>query len=657
MFAYYGEVSVEFKPKDDKKLFFIYGNNSFGKTSFIRSAKLLFLGTNGIEIPETIRRFAPKIRTQKAFILGNSEWEGILNKAALNERQDNFFVCFEGWFNEKDFVLKRSWENVYDSVKERLYLRLDNEEFFDDEAQEKITTMLPPNFVEFFFFDGEEIEKISDNLRTQLRAKIEEILQISPLDSIIKQAKTYQSELKENEIKNTQKATYIKARRSDLEKIETQIQGTKDLLTKFKQDKDECRAELKEIENKLNKLIADFSVEQERLISQKISIQEKLIATKKDLSESLKYVVFISNESLLNELKNELENLQNAAQKGDIEALKRLTPDIQEIANKQIHAKSYAQALKQSLNEILNELLESMPKMLENKITKECSKIPLSCVKEIEDTLIRTQSCILVKDFTEIKKLNTELKILADEIDSLNTDESTKEKQDKLNASKKECEKRKSELEIKINKFEQDLLKQENDKIIIERDIDNAEISINTERIKNKLDMLESLKECVGAYKERLVRRLREELHDKILSKYKMLFTNDNIAELEIGEDFEIHLKNKDGEAVIVESQSSGQKQILAISIFWALSELSNSQIPIITDTSLSRIDTGNRANIIKHYYAKGSQIIVLPLDSEIGKREFEYAQPYLAGLYKIFNDENRRHAHIKRVSDISEIL
>ena len=378
MFAYYGEVSVDFRADGGKKLFCVYGDNGFGKTSFIRSAKLLFLGTGGSEMPESIRRFAPKVKTQKSFILGSSEWNGILNKAARNERQNEFFVCFEGEFRGQEFTLKRSWEDVYDSVKERLFLRLGGEEFADEMAQEKITTMLPPNFVEFFFFDGEEIEKISDNLRTQLRAKIEEILQISPLDSIIKQAKAYQNELKDNEIKDKQKRDFLALKRGDLEQTKSQIQNTKELLGEVKQEKDKCSDEIKALENQLNKLIADSLAEQEKLIAEKTGTQEKLINAKKNLCESLKFVVFASNETLLDELKTELENLQNAAQKTDIEALKRLTPDMQEIANEQIHAKTYDESLRRDLSAILSELLAAMPKMLESKLINECSKIPLT---------------------------------------------------------------------------------------------------------------------------------------------------------------------------------------------------------------------------------------------------------------------------------------
>lgn len=42
LLVYYGEVSVEFKKQEGKNLYCIYADNSLGKTSFIRCAKLLF---------------------------------------------------------------------------------------------------------------------------------------------------------------------------------------------------------------------------------------------------------------------------------------------------------------------------------------------------------------------------------------------------------------------------------------------------------------------------------------------------------------------------------------------------------------------------------------------------------------------------------------
>ena len=180
---------------------------------------------------------------------------------------------------------------------------------------------------------------------------------------------------------------------------------------------------------------------------------------------------------------------------------------------------------------------------------------------------------------------------------------------------------------------------------------------INTERINKKLKVLESLQHIITEYKEQLIETLREELCRGIKESYKTLLPNDNIVSVEMGQDFDITLKDINGNEISVANQSSGQKQILAIAIFWTLSKLSHSTIPLIIDTPLARIDATNRQRIIQNYYAKGHQVIVLPHNGEMGLKEYEYAKPYIAGLYKIDNSEDRGHAKIKSVQDSSELF
>ena len=651
VFAYYGEVSVEFEKQEGKNLYCIYGDNGFGKTSFIRCAKLLFLGTDGVDTQTNpvISRFAPKIKSPQQFIKGNKEWNGILNKDAFSQGQKLFFVCFEGLFRGQEFILKRFWErDETDKIKERLNLRLGADEFKDEQAQEKVNLMLPQNFVEFFFFDGEEIEKISDNLRTKLREKIEDMLQISPLDSIIKQSKKLQDELKQKEVRDKGQALYLVTKKREEETLEMQIRAQQESLNERKNRQEECQAELKGLESELLKLISDTSKEQERLVSQKQNAQEKLFETKKELTSSLKAVMLAGSVKLVDKLKNELDTLENSAQKGDIESLKRLMPQMIQIASQKLQDTSQ--------EVVFNELLNEMPLILEQSIAMKMSQIPLNAIKELYGILNKNENSPLSAHLRKIKQLNKELTMLEDELNSQNTDDYTKMKQDDLNKQKSECEEKKAGLEKEINECNIILSKFVEDKEKVAKDIYNTEQSISTERIEGKLGILETLRGCMQKYKERLVGRLREELHDKILEKYKLILPNDNINELEIGEDFEIKLKDKNGETIVVESQSSGQKQILAICIFWALSELSNSQIPLIIDTPLSRIDATNRANIIQHYYTKGTQVIILPHSGEIGEKEFELAKPHLAGLYKITNTDDRQHAKIKQAG-ISEIL
>lgn len=73
-------------------------------------------------------------------------------------------------------------------------------------------------------------------------------------------------------------------------------------------------------------------------------------------------------------------------------------------------------------------------------------------------------------------------------------------------------------------------------------------------------------------------------------------------------------------------------------------------------DTPLSRIDSKNRARIIQQFYKQESQVIILPHAGEMGVREYEFARPNLAGLYKIDNSNDRVEAKIK-VASIDEII
>lgn len=108
---------------------------------------------------------------------------------------------------------------------------------------------------------------------------------------------------------------------------------------------------------------------------------------------------------------------------------------------------------------------------------------------------------------------------------------------------------------------------------------------------------------------------------------------------------------------ISVKNQSAGQKQAISISIFWALSDLSQRCLPLIIDTPLARMDTKNRSNIIQNYYFNASnQIIVLPHDGEFRRIEYEVAKDRIAGIYKIKNNENRSNAYIENCT-INEIL
>lgn len=656
LFAYYGKVEVEFKKLEGKNLYCIYGNNGYGKTSFIRCAKLLFLGigVKEAEIPNVIQRFAPHIKSTKQLLKGDSKtWDGILNKAAIKEGLEDFFVSFEGTLGDKSFALTRTFTNVYGEIEEKLTLNLDKEILNDEKAQERIGTILPPNLTEFFFFDGEELGELSNNLRKEFQGKIEEILQIKPLNTLIKQIHNYKDELMKNEISNKEQQHTLEDKIQDRHKCELDLSHNKEKLKSIEHFIEEKSSLITQAQRKIEKLSADSSKEQAELISEKNELDKELVTLKERLKESIKSVVFVSNETLLQDLRAQIQKLESNNSASDIEALKRLLPEFKAFMNEELENSELFKVLD---IKSIEEIIDKFPNKLESKGFAH-SFITHNMLIPLKESLARLENVRLTRDIKEIKSAKNKLTQVKNYIDELSSDDSTREKQKALKEEVSTLESEKSQKEEEKERLKDELRKLEATKEQLDKEIDSLTQNINTERIDNKLKILESLQVSLIQYRKKLNEKLRDELHSLILQNYQKLLPNDNIKELSISEDFEIKLKDENDEQIIVENQSSGQKQILAIAIFWALSKLSKSHLPLIIDTPLSRIDRENRKKIIRNYYVSNAQVIILPHSGEMGEREYGYAEHYLAQLYKIDNQADRKHATIKRVGKFEEIL
>lgn len=534
--------------------------------------------------------------------------------------------------------------NVYAEIEEKLTFELDKEILNDEKAQERINTILPPNLTEFFFFDGEELGELSNNLRKEFQEKIEEILQIKPLDTLIKQIRNYKDELMTREITSKEQQHALESKIQDRRKCESDLSHNREKLKSIKHFIEEKSSLITQAQKKIDKLSADSSKEQAELISEKNELDKELVALKEQLKESIKSVIFVSNEALLGGLRAQIQKLESSNSASDIETLKRLLPEFKAFINEELENSELFEVLD---IKSIEEIIDKFPNKLESKGFTD-SFITHHMLNPLRESLVRLENVSLAQDIIDIKNIKDKLRQVKNDIDELNNDDTTRERQKELKEEIGILEGEKSQKEQEKERIKSELKNLETTKEQLDREVDALKQNINTERIDSKLKILESLQTSIEQYRKKLNNKLRDELHSLILQNYQKLLPNDNIKELSIGEDFEIRLKDENSEPIIVESQSSGQKQILAIAIFWALSKLSNSHLPLIIDTPLARIDSENRARIIQNYYASDSQVIILPHSGEMGEKEYEYAKPYLAGLYKIDNEVDRKHATIK---------
>ena len=115
-------------------------------------------------------------------------------------------------------------------------------------------------------------------------------------------------------------------------------------------------------------------------------------------------------------------------------------------------------------------------------------------------------------------------------------------------------------------------------------------------------------------------------------------------------ETFEVTLYDKNQIRIQKDELSSGEKQLFAISVLWALAKSSGRELPVIIDTPLGRLDSEHRINLVKHYFPKAAhQVIILSTDTEVDKGLFNELKPSVSHCYhlKYNKTETRTSAKI----------
>ena len=107
---------------------------------------------------------------------------------------------------------------------------------------------------------------------------------------------------------------------------------------------------------------------------------------------------------------------------------------------------------------------------------------------------------------------------------------------------------------------------------------------------------------------------------------------------------------DSDGKEVNKSSLSAGEKQLMVISLLWALALCSKKKLPVIIDTPLSRLDSAHRVSLIQTYFPQASeQTIILSTDSEIDKNYYEIMKDNIGDEFTLIYDDETKSTTIKK--------
>ena len=98
------------------------------------------------------------------------------------------------------------------------------------------------------------------------------------------------------------------------------------------------------------------------------------------------------------------------------------------------------------------------------------------------------------------------------------------------------------------------------------------------------------------------------------------------------------------------DSLSAGEKQLMVISILWALALCSKKKLPVIIDTPLSRLDSMHRTALITTYFPNaGEQTIILSTDSEIDEGYYKLMKKNIGDEFTLEYDEVSKSTSIQK--------
>lgn len=171
--------------------------------------------------------------------------------------------------------------------------------------------------------------------------------------------------------------------------------------------------------------------------------------------------------------------------------------------------------------------------------------------------------------------------------------------------------------------------------IRIEADADDAQL----QDARRRKDVCDSAIDGIQEAIERYYKKRKPEL-ESLTSKIFCQLTNnpEMYRGINIDRQFNLHVARHDGISLPTDkySPSAGASQIVATAMIGGLNRFATKDAPIVIDTPLGRLDPVHRTNVMTYYSQMGKQIIILYQPSEISGGDLESIRDKLASEWII---------------------
>lgn len=603
--------SIEF-PKKDTDLHVIIAENGVGKTTFLNA------------ITWCLYDLEPKIEgnEEESYTILNSK---ISKKAKDDEEIPVSVIITVSNGKEK---LKFERENIFkiNSVNSEYYqVHGFREEVIDDnflvtvtdekgntdpirdpdECDNLVSSFIPRDIQEFFFFDSEKLENYFFT-NSNIEEQTEKLSHIKILSTMKNRISTIIGELDDSIEKDETSEKYY----NDYLELKRQYDDMNDDLTEQEKNYQELSLEYNDLVNKL-KIPSVSQLEKDR-----DKKNEKIENTKNELDKnkfSLNDHVILNSPKIFSK-----EAIENCLKIIDENKLDETSYIDEKYLESSIHAKKCILCdtdLDDDLIEAINEKIlrfYAIPPEIKrlnefednfNQILKS-NNTYMDTDESIEDTITVHEENILELE-EERDKLRNQIDKIIDKKDDTDRRDELRDllpvKDQEIVSTKSNLKKIKKEMDNKYEQYEKALNKE-----------------LESEELKNKLKLLRDAKIVVQKTYDEIMADTRKSIEKLTNDNFDSLIRKTEVFDrIELDENY--HIKLYDGDRLVTFSSSATERQLIALSFALAVHSISNYVAPLIVDNPFLRPSGKNRINVAQSCFnlSKQRQMILILIEEE----------------------------------------
>jgi len=628
-----GSHSIDLALPSIKRVTLIGGLNGSGKTSIFEGIQLCLFGAQS-----NLHKENRRAHSYSKFLEAKVNRDTPNNtRCAINltlNLSDDTDIA-------EDIILERSWTKTTKGTKESFEVTRNGmvDVVLSENWIEFISTIISPALSKLFLFDGEKILKYAEPAETS-KLLIQGIETLIGAD-LITNLEEDLALLKKNIIKDTSPDLQSELSETEdaINDVKKQLKKDESKLIKLKEKNDITQKEYEDLETKFRaKGIKSFE-KIEKLEVEVIDLKTQITLLEKE------QVNIASGVMPLKLVKNNILAIRKSAEDSLNQSELNLKIDAWAIRDKFVM---------KSLSDLPRAKADKLKKLLDESLNKEKEQIKNTGVTFVESKVFELDALdeLIDEDYKQYKSNKKELNKLRLNLESL--EKAILRAPDDNNAksmllNRDDLIKKISVAEAEISQLADSIKSSEIRLLSLEgrykKQFDEKIDALQSSSIqKSQLQKIKVAEKNLASFKKRIVDRSIDSFEAQIATKFQFLNRKDSLIDsIQIDkETYIIEAVNKEKKVIGLEDLSAGERQLLAISILWSLSEVSKINVPVVIDTPLGRLDSKHREQLITKYFPQaGSQTIILSTDEEIIGKYYKSLKPYIGNEYLC--DENKK--------------